>query len=92
MVKYMLTILMDGIKDSNMLMDYAEECANDLKAASWFKTHAKTRMDMVMNDYNFINEMVGLTEKARSGDEMADALISHLQYEMKELNSRYNMM
>lgn len=92
MIKYMLTVLMDGIKDANMMMDYATECSDDPKAMTWFKNHAKSRLDMVTSDFNYINESVGLSEKARSGDEMADALMSHLQYEMRELNNRYAMM
>lgn len=92
MVKYMLNVLMDGIKDANMLMDYATECDDDSKTMMWFKNHAKARLDMVTSDYNYINESLGLQEKARSGDEMADALVGHLNYEMRELNNRYNMM
>lgn len=92
MVKYMLATLMDGIKDTNMMMDYAMECVDDPKSMTWFKNHAKTRLDMATSDYNYIVDNLGLNEKIRSGDEMADALVSHLQYEMKELNSKYSMI
>lgn len=42
MVRHMLSVLMDGIKDAGMFMDYAEE-AEDQAEMSWFKNHAKEK-------------------------------------------------
>lgn len=90
----MLSVLMDGIKDANMLLDYADASYNedDNTAMQWFKSHAKERIDGVSKDYDYICSHIGLVEKARSGDEIADALISHLTYQMQEINKRYASM
>lgn len=91
MIRYMLSILMDGIKDTEMYIGYAEEAAdNNSEYGSWFKNHAKMRYDALKTDYDFICKEINLQEKARSGDAIAEALMCHLQYQMKELNERYN--
>lgn len=92
MYKYMLSMLMDGIKDADMMIDYAEDAysVENEKAAAWFKNHAKLRLDMLTSDYDYINREMGLTDKAREGDPLADALLSHLNYQMETLAKRYN--
>lgn len=87
-------MLMDGIKDANMMMDYAEDAMDmeQTSSAMWFKNHAKTRVDMVKSDYDYISREIGLTEKAKSGDAIADALVGHLEYQISELMHRYNCL
>ncbi len=82
---------MDEIKDTGMMLDYTEDAMDmDMtSAAMWFKNHAKTRIDMLKADYDYISREIGLHEKAKSGDAIADALIGHLDYQIGELNHRY---
>ncbi len=82
---------MDGIKDTGMMIDYAIEAADSGNPyASWFKSHAKMRLDNLHVDYDYISREIGLSEKARSGDAIADALLCHLEYQMSDLTQRYN--
>lgn len=88
MVKEMLEVLMDGIKDANMLLDYAADAKvhND-SSYDWFKTHAKTRVDTVIDDYAKINNMIGLEQKAMAGDAIAESLKCYLKDQIIELKN-----
>ena len=91
MVKYMLSILMDGIKDADMYIDYAIEAVdNDSPYSNWFKSHAKDRIDGLKSDYDFISREIHLSDKVKSGDDIAEALMCHLEYQMKSLTEKYN--
>lgn len=94
MIKYMLSILMDGIKDAGMYMDYAEKAKHedDAEYMTWFKNHAKMRIDELARDYDYISNQIGLVEKVREGDEIAEALMSHLTYQMSEMTKRFNAL
>ena len=82
---------MDGIKDTEMYIDYAIESADaNSPYMAWFKNHAKMRLENLKSDYDFISKEINLTDKARSGDPIADALMCHLEYQMKSLTDRYN--
>ena len=83
---------MDEIKDAGMMLDYTEDALDmDMTAsAMWFKNHAKARIDMLKSDYDYIAREIGLVEKAKGGDAIADALMCHLDYQISELNHRLN--
>lgn len=87
MVKEMLSVLMDGIKDSNMLMDYAEECDSQ-DVMIWFINHTKKRIEELGTDYAFIKTQIGLDQRVREGDAIAEALESHIEHEMENLKER----
>lgn len=87
MVKEMLWVLMDDIKDANMLMDYYEESDNP-EDENFFHAHAKKRMDEVMSDYGIIKARINLDQKVREGDVIAEALNSHLDHEVMMLRQR----
>lgn len=87
MVREMLTVLMDGIKDSNMLIDYYEE-SNTQDEETFFHNHAKKRAEEVMSDYTFIKTKIGLDQKAKEGDAIAEALDGHLIHEINNLKMR----
>lgn len=91
MIRDMLSILMDNIKDTNMWIDYAENCT-DMNYKMWFTQHAKSRAGSLNEDYEYIAKEIGLLEKARSGDEIAEALLDHLNYQIKEIGSRLKAM
>lgn len=42
--------------------------------------------------YDYISNQIGLSERAREGDEIAEALIGHINFQMSELNKRYISM
>lgn len=94
MVKDMLAVLMDGITDVDMMLGYAMDAKNEGKdeCMTWFKNHAKARMDTLTNDYNYVSQKIGLSEKVKAGDEIAEALSSHLMRQMTELNRKYSMI
>lgn len=92
MTKNMLKVLMDGIKDTNMMMDYAEMAmdADMTDVASWFKSKAKKRMDSLESDYDYVCDRMNLREKVKSGDEIAEALKTHLEDQIDMLKNRYS--
>ena len=90
MVRDMLSILMDNIKDTNMWLDYAENATGEHMV--WFMNHAKQRAASLQEDYDYIARAIGLLDKARSGDEIAEALLEHLNYQIKEIGSRLKQM
>lgn len=48
------------------------------------------KIDGVARDYDYICRHIGLTDRANEGDEIADALVAHLKYQMMEMSKRYN--
>lgn len=66
----LLTVLMDGIRDTGMLIGYAENALMEGQSgrAAWFRNHAKKRLDQLEADYNDVGTVTGMAEKARSGD------------------------
>lgn len=91
-VRQMLGIVMDGIKDTEMFMDYADmamEKGNE-EFAMWFKQHAKSRMSMLEQDWDYVCNAIGMHERIREGDEIAHALKSHIMDQIQELHARYN--
>ena len=94
MLKHMLAVLMDGIKDCDMIMNYYDDSITNgmVEQANWFKDHAKARIDWIIKDYDYIAQNAGLMEKAKSGDEIADALVAHLNWQVAEMKKRYAAM
>lgn len=93
MVKEMLSVMMDEIKDANMMLDYAMKAKimND-DTFDWFISHARVRADMLMDDYKRINMEIGLEQKAMEGDMVAEALRCHLKDQITEIRDRMSMM
>ena len=93
-IKAMLSVLMDGIKDANMLLDYAKNAMTEGKtqAASWFKTHAKSRIDELDGVYNFVSDEIHLDEKVRQGDEVAMVLSEYINSQLDDLDRRCSSM
>ena len=85
---------MDGIKDAGMWLDYAENAMaeNDQAHAIWFGNHAKSRVNQLSDDYDYIIREIGLVDKVKSGDPIAEALHSHLKYQINDVIDRVNRM
>ena len=82
----MLAVVMDGITDTELLLDYADNA--DAGHVKWFMDRAKRRYQMTTEDYENVMSMSGLKERAAEGDEIANALMDHLRKQMHRLNAR----
>ena len=50
MIKHLLAVLMDGITDTQMLLDYADACDGQPGRERWFKEHAEKLLEMLRRD------------------------------------------
>ena len=87
MIKNAIAMLMDGITDVNMMIDYMYD-AETPEEESWIRKHIDSRMEWIWKDYEYVCMRLELKEKARGGDIMAEAFKSHLDHEMSELKRR----
>lgn len=87
MVREILTVLMDGIKDANMLADYAHE-SEETEHKVWFLNHAKRRYEDLVSDYAFVKVNIGIEQKAREGDAIAEALAGHIEHEIADIKRK----
>jgi hypothetical protein len=88
MIKHMLAVVMDGIKDGEMLTGYAEEAKThgaDKSVTSWFITRAQNRMSMAERDWHDVDDHLS---KERHDDEMLDALECHVNRSLANLRAR----
>ncbi len=86
MVKHMLAVLMDGITDSQMMLDYAEECREHPDHYRWFKQHAEKRLEMLKRDRDDVFGDLEIEKKAKNGDEIAAALMCHIDASIDKLS------
>lgn len=86
-VSDMLSVLMDGITDTGMMLDYAENAEHPGRE-DWFMDHARKRYQMTLDDYNYVTDSIGLKERVADEDEVAVALCNHLKKQMLNLKNR----
>lgn len=86
MTKKMLSVLMDGINDTQMLMGYAKDCEEHPDYERWFKQHAEKRLDMLKRDRDDIFEDLDIERKSRDGDGIAAALMCYVDAEIAKLD------
>lgn len=82
----MLSVVMDGIADTEMILDYADESEGN--KMNWFMDRAKKRYQMTQEDYDYVMNSAGIKERASDGDEIAEALCDHLRKQMTRLSAR----
>jgi len=87
MVREMLQVVMDGITDAKMLIEYANR-AEEPEQKSWFNTHARNRIEQLSNDFTYVINKLELPRKVQEGDEIAEALHGHLLYEVDSLKNK----
>lgn len=88
MMKHMLTVVMDGIKDAEMLVGYAEHAMKhnaDHNTIAWFATRAQSRFSMAERDWKDVDEHLK-TEK--HDEELVEALECHVNRWMENLRER----
>lgn len=93
MTRWMLDIVMDGIKDTDMIAGYAESAnkmAEKSDAARWFAERARMRLDRLENDWADVHEE--LTEHSKHDDELVDALACHVNRSIADLKMRIGKM
>lgn len=88
--KNMIKVLMDGIKDADMIMDYAAEAMEEGQDnwANWFKAHAQKRLDIIDSVYQDVSNELSLDMKARQNDPIASAFKCHIEEQINDLKSR----
>lgn len=83
----LLSVIMDEIKDTEMMYQYSQDPENE-DYKNWFYDKAKNRLRMLMEDYEQVSNAIGLTAKVRSGDPIAEALDSHINYQIMDLKKQ----
>ena len=92
MVKIMLDILMNSIKEASLLIDYLDNAIieDDKEHIAWLSNRARKKVDELIVDYEYIIKEIGLIDKVKGGDMIAEALHSHLLYQLNELVNKVN--
>lgn len=88
MMKHMLSVVMDGIKDAEMMAGYAEEAkehGKDHGEYAWFKTRAQNRYSMAERDWHDVDEEL---KTNKHDDEMLEAIECHVNRSMAALRAR----
>lgn len=88
MMKHMLSVVMDGIRDAEMVAGYAEEAirhSEDKGVVTWFVAHAQNRLTMVERDWRDVHEHI---KAGKHDEEMLDALECHVEHSLKNLRMR----
>lgn len=88
MTKHMLDVVMDGIKDADMLAGYALEAARsdaNRALADWFTVRAKTRLSHLERDWKDVREE--LEESGHDG-ELLEALECHVNHSIAALKAK----
>lgn len=88
MTKHLLAVLMDGITDTQMLLDYAEACEEQQGRERWFMQHAKQRLEMLRHDRDDVFDELGIEHKSKDGDEIAAALMSYIDMSIERLSDK----
>lgn len=86
MIKHLLAVLMDGITDTQMLLDYADACDGQPGRERWFEEHAEKRLEMLRRDRDDVFGELEIERKAKDGDEIAAALMCHIDMSIERLN------
>lgn len=89
-VKEMLIVVMDGIKDATMLLDYADNARGkgNEDVHNWFKQKAKLRIDTVKSDWQYVYRATNMMSKIKDGDELAYALNWHINEQISSIEAR----
>lgn len=86
----MFSILMDDIKDLDMILGYIDDISvtENSDFISWLKNRAKDRADTMRVNYDYVKKQTKLEEKVNHNDEIAIALNDYLCKSVTELMAR----
>ena len=90
-MKHMIQIVMDGIRDTDMLVDYAEEAREHghEKHAMWFHSRAKERLATLRRDWAEVESELGLRKHA---DELVRCMTHHIDKEIERVRELVEKM
>lgn len=86
MAKKMLSVLMDGINDTQLLHEYAKDCEDRPDYERWFHQRAEKRLDMLRRDRDDIFAELDIERRSRDGDGISEALMCYVDAEIAKLD------
>ena len=92
MMKHLLAVVMDGLKDADKLVGYAHtamEHKADKGIVNWFVTRAQNRLSMAERDWKDVQDEL---HKGKHDDELLDALECHVNHWMDELKEKVSRL
>lgn len=89
--KHMIGLVMDGIRDTDMIAGYAEDAKREGedKIAAWFAQRAKERLAELRRDWGDVEETLGLKHHE---DDLAEAMSCHIRREIERLLVKIDKM
>ena len=92
--KDMLSVLMDSIKDADILIWYTHNAMDNGMGewANWFLNHAKARMNTLEDDYEYVMRVIDVENKIRQGDDIAFALKEHIDHQIHSLHCKMDKL
>lgn len=88
MMKQMLFVVMDGIKDAEMIAGYAEDAAKhgaDRSVINWFVVRAQNRFSMAERDWHDVLDEI---KDEKHDDDLVEALECHVKERLAALRER----
>lgn len=89
--KHMIGLIMDGIRDTDMIAGYAEtaRAEGEDKIAGWFAQRAKERLAELRRDWTDVEATLGLRDR---DDDLAEAMSCHIKKEIEKLREKVEKM
>lgn len=87
-IKHMLSVVMDGIKDAEMIAGYAEMAVvhkADKSVINWFVGRAQNRVSMAERDWHEVDDHI---KSEKRDDDMIEALECHVNRSIEHLKER----
>lgn len=85
--KHLISVVMDGIRDADMLAGYAEDAKaeGEDKYAGWFAQRARERLAELRRDWNDVSVDLKLREHE---DDVAELLMCHVEKDIERVQLR----
>ena len=89
--KHMIGLIMDGIRDTDMIAGYADtaRAEGEEKIAGWFAQRAKERLAELRRDWTDVEETLDLK---RRDDDLAEAMACHIRREIERVKDKVERM
>lgn len=83
----MVSVVMDGIRDADMLAGYAEDARDEGERgyAAWFLHRAKERLSELCRDWNEVSADLKIREHE---DDIAELLACHIEKDIERVTHR----
>lgn len=88
--KHMIAVVMDDIRDTDMIAGYAEEAkAADDGHANWFAMRAKERLNTLRRDWSEVDAELHLHNH---DDDLVNAMACHIGGELDRIKARVDKL